>query len=109
MGLVTCSLASVVTLMLNGIYVGVQWKLFTAHAPGWKVVALLAPHGLLEVPGMLLAGAVGMMGAAVLRSFIRGGMAGMRFCSRPALYGISISVALTLLGAVVESWNICRL
>jgi stage II sporulation protein M len=109
MGLITCSLASVVTLILNGIYLGIQWQLFSAQAPGWKVLALLAPHGLLEVPGMLLAGAVGMMGAEVLRSFFWAGTAGIRCYSRPALYGIPLSVALILLAAVVESWSISRL
>lgn len=109
LGLVTFSLASFATLMLNGILLGIQWRIFTAHESGWKVLALIAPHGVLEIPGMLLAGAVGMMGAAALRCFVRTRAQGIRCCALPAMAAVAVSLVLTLLGALVEAWNIARL
>lgn len=109
LGLVTFSLASFTTLLANGIHLGIYWRIFTARESGWRVLALVAPHGVLEVPGMLLAGAVGMMGAAALGYLARTRAPKIPFCPLPALRALALALILTLLGALVEAWNIAHL
>jgi uncharacterized membrane protein SpoIIM required for sporulation len=109
MGLFTCSLASIIALIANGIFFGLQLQIFAKQIPSWKLLTLLAPHGLLEMPGIFLAGAIGMMGGNLLFSCFRSGVSGIRPYYRPVLIGIFISVALVLLGAIIESWSISRL
>jgi len=109
LGLITGSTASLVTLIVNGIYVGISWNALTCHLSGWEVMALLAPHGLLEVPGMLLAGAAGMMGGAVARSIYLDGLGELQRYGRPLMFAIPVSVMLIFIAAFIESWSISRL
>jgi stage II sporulation protein M len=109
LGLVTGSAASVVTLVLNGILVGISWSALTSHASGIEVLALLAPHGLLEVPGMLLAGAAGLMGCGIARTSCMGGPGDLSQFVRPLLLALPASVILIFMAAFIESWSISRL
>ncbi|MFH1572697.1 MAG: stage II sporulation protein M [Acidobacteriota bacterium] len=109
LGIVTWSLASCATLLLNGVHLGVQWQLLAGRASGGEILMLLAPHGLLEVPGILIAGAVGMMGGPAGISFFRHGSRALRLYARPAVYGTAASFLLLLAAALVESWNISRM
>jgi uncharacterized membrane protein SpoIIM required for sporulation len=109
LGLATGAASSVVTLVLNGMYLGMQWNLFAARLSVPRRLALLAPHGILEIPGILIGGAVGMMGITILRSLCRDDVDDLRRHLRPMAVGIVLSVSLIFFGAVVESWFISRL
>jgi uncharacterized membrane protein SpoIIM required for sporulation len=109
LGLLTGGTCSIVTLILNGMYLGLQWHLFSARVSGWRSLALLAPHGILEIPGILIGGAVGMMGIPILRSLCRNDIGGLRRHIPPILAGALLSVCLIILGAIAESWFISRL
>ena len=109
LGLITGSTASLVTLILNGIYVGLSWNAMASHVSGWELMALLAPHGLLEVPGMLLAGAAGIMGATIARSAYLGEPGALQRYIRPLTFAVPASVLLIFIAAIIESWSISRL
>ena len=109
LGLITGSAASLATLVLNGIYTGFLWNALTHRASGWKVIGFLVPHGLLEVPGLLLAGAAGMMGGAIARSIFMDDPVELRRYAEILVYIIPLSVILIFIAAFIESWSISRI
>ncbi|HEY1373814.1 MAG TPA: stage II sporulation protein M [Candidatus Binatia bacterium] len=61
-----------VFLLINGYVLGIVFHA-TVHTEGlWAFVVAVAPHGVLELPAVLLGTSIGlMMGAAAIRKFIR--------------------------------------
>src|SRR5581483_3047856 len=59
-------------LLINGYVVGIVFHA-TVHTEGlWTFVAAVAPHGVLELPAVLLGTSIGlMMGARAVRKFIK--------------------------------------
>ena len=108
MGLVTCSAARLATLLLNGLYLGFEVKSLASQASPWKILRLVAPHGLLEIPGILIAGTIGLMGGPAARALNHSGRAGLKAYARPVMGGVLASTALILIAAVIEAWNIAR-
>ena len=66
-GLVTGGLAAILTLFGTGFQTGLTAATaVVAGIPMGTVILLIAPHALLEVPSLLLAGAIGLRGFALL-------------------------------------------
>jgi uncharacterized membrane protein SpoIIM required for sporulation len=66
-GLVTGGLAAILTLFGTGFQTGLTAATAVAvGVPMGTVMLLIAPHALLEVPSLLLAGSIGLRGFALL-------------------------------------------
>ena len=71
-GFFTVGIESVMLLIGNGLMLGMVLSAHLGVTPGLQIAAALLPHGVFEIPGLILAGAVGMKSAqwcvgAVLR------------------------------------------
>ncbi len=60
LGAVTLGIVSVFGLVLNGLLIGAVVGLALQELPVVVVLALLVPHGILEIPALLLVAAVGL-------------------------------------------------
>jgi uncharacterized membrane protein SpoIIM required for sporulation len=60
-GAITVGGATIVLLLINGFYLGAQITAATAGGQFVVVAVSVVPHGVFEVPGLLLAGAAGLL------------------------------------------------
>jgi uncharacterized membrane protein SpoIIM required for sporulation len=66
-GGITFGVLTVYAMLQNGVMIGVLGALFTGAGVGLPFWALIAPHGSLELPAIVIAGGAGLkMGAALL-------------------------------------------
>ncbi|QZA89450.1 stage II sporulation protein M [Salinarchaeum sp. IM2453] len=68
-GGVVLAIPAVLTLAFNGLFIGVLYEL---DADPDLLLAFVIPHGLLEIPGLLLAGATGLYVGLTCWRYIRG-------------------------------------
>lgn len=72
-GIISGGLTTVFTLAFNGFLIGSMFGVAsTVDIPIKAGVWLLAPHGVLELPLLFLAGAIGLQGPAAALAWIRG-------------------------------------
>ena len=107
MGLLTCGLAAGVTVLAAGIVYGIQFHALVTQLGLGKVMAVTLPHGIFEIGGLWIAGAVGLSGCQVLRLIKEPGEI-KEFCHQNVL-AAAIAVALTIIGALVEGRSIWRI
>lgn len=70
-GGMTLGAVSLSVLLYNGFLVGIVVKtLLSQGVPAHRIAAAVAPHGLLEIPALLLAGGVGLYYAGTLWQYI---------------------------------------
>ena len=78
--------------------------LVRAGTPGPVLAAAFLPHGVVEVPALVAAGAAGLGGAAVAMHAARGERAAARARARQSVNLITVAFALLLLAAALEVW-----
>lgn len=106
MGLLTCGLASIVTLLRSGIVYGMQWRTLAAELGGFQLAAVTLPHGIFELTGLWLAGAAGLSGHRVIRLLNKASRHDIRSFWYQTAVTAAIAVALTIIGAFCEAYNI---
>ena len=94
---------------MNGMYLGIQWNLLSAYASAWKIFLLTAPHGVIEIVGILIAGAVGIMGVETSVLLYGSRLNELRLYARSIVYQILISLLLTCIAAIIEAHTISRI
>lgn len=72
LGVITLGLATVVALAFNGIVIGWVVGLVAGEVGVGPVLALLAPHGIFELPAFWLAGGIALRLVHLLANYIRG-------------------------------------
>jgi stage II sporulation protein M len=72
LGAVSLGLVSLFGLVLNGLLIGVIVGIAVQELSPLVVVALLVPHGILEIPALLVAAAIGLRFARLTVRYIRG-------------------------------------
>jgi stage II sporulation protein M len=72
LGTVTLGLVSVYGLVVNGLLIGVVVGLALQELPAVVILALLVPHGLLEIPALLVVAAVGLRVGRLTVRYLRG-------------------------------------
>lgn len=77
-------------------------KAFVQGTPLPQIAAAIAPHGLLEVPSLILAGAAGLAGVPLLWSFARGNRQAMRATLTASIVLAATSIALLIPAALIE-------
>lgn len=66
-GGMTFGVLTIYAMLMNGAMIGVLGALFTGAGAGLPFLALIAPHGSLELPAIIIAGGAGLkIGAALL-------------------------------------------
>jgi len=98
-GLVTGGLAAILTLFGTGFQTGLTAAIaVAAGVPMGTVLLLIAPHALLEVPSLLLAGSIGLRGFGLL--FGPGDVE-----QRHYLPVVATASLLLLVGALIEAFG----
>jgi stage II sporulation protein M len=72
LGAVSLGLVSLFGLVLNGLLIGVIVGIAVQELSPLVVLALLVPHGILEIPALLVAAAIGLRFARLTVRYIRG-------------------------------------
>lgn len=93
----------VVFLAVNGVIIGLVVGLVVGMAGPWVAVAALAPHGVIEIPALLLASALGLRvaGAVIKRITGRPANPGWEFKNGLVVYAKFVLPAL-FVAAVIE-------
>ncbi|QYR23008.1 stage II sporulation protein M [Paenibacillus sp. sptzw28] len=102
-GMVTFGLSSLFALLFNGFLIGYLLIGLMKHIPVIPALLHVIPHGLFEVPAMLLAGAVGLY---PLRAIIRYTKAKEKFVFdwKPILGCTAASLLLLWVAGMIEAW-----
>lgn len=105
-GLVTFGLSSFLTLFLNGLVLGITWRQLTTVDTPVEVLGRLWPHGSLEIPGLMLAGAVGLSGVRFSYYLYQGRLKELRSFIKFVGLGLAVALLLILTAALIESMGI---
>lgn len=104
-GAVSIGLLSVVGLVLNGLLIGAIVSIAVHQLEPLVVFMLIAPHGLLEVPALLIAAAIGLRFGHVTVRYLRGmeeKLVTVRDL-REAGWLVAVAAVLILIGAYIEA------
>jgi len=102
LGVVTFGLVAVFSLFFNGFLVGVLVRVALPSAGALELVALLLPHGVLELPAFWLVGAVALRVVHRLVRYLRG-LDDAALTRREAVEAGALVVAAAVL-VVVAAW-----
>jgi len=108
MGLATSGISAAGTLFLNGIYCGLQWQGTAGEIGKVRLLTLLLPHGVFELTGFVLAGAVGL-GGIPLAGRLLGKSRPVPIPALAHALNAALAIALVSLGAAVESFQLGRM
>lgn len=104
-GAVSVGLLSIVGLVLNGLLVGVVVSIALQQVDPLVVFMLLVPHGIFEIPALLIAAAIGLRFGHMTIRYMRGLEDKLITPQdlREAGWLVAIAALLILLGAYIEA------
>jgi len=104
-GAVSLGLVTLLGLVLNGLLVGAVVGIAVQRVAPEVVLALILPHGVLEIPALLIASAVGLRFARLTVRYIRGLEAELVTTRdlREAGWLVAVSALLILVAAYIEA------
>ncbi len=105
-GLATFGLSSFLTLFLNGLILGITWNQLTTIDTPAVVLGRLGPHGSLEIPGLLLAGAAGLSGVRFSYYLYQGRVTELRSLTKTVCAALVVALLLIVVAAHIESLGI---
>ena len=101
---ITLGVGTLAILFYNGAFMASFCSIFVRDGTGFELFGLLAPHGLIEMTAMMLAGAAGLiLGRALLAPGSRSRALALREDGPKALQMLAGSVPVWLVAAVIES------
>jgi uncharacterized membrane protein SpoIIM required for sporulation len=104
-GGMTFGALTVYAMLMNGVMIGVLGALFTRAGAGLPFLALIAPHGSLELPAIIIAGGAGLkIGAALLFPGDLPRSAALRAAAPIAARLLLGTVPLFILAAAIEGF-----
>jgi len=98
-------IAPMIFVIFNGILLGIVFDVFSRDLGVWKVTAMLVPHGIIEIPAVLIACSYGLRLGLIMMRKLRGNRVDLRgeFMKALKVY-IKYVVPLLLLAAFVETY-----
>ncbi|MFU8692718.1 stage II sporulation protein M (plasmid) [Rossellomorea sp. FS2] len=72
LGFVSLGVSTVAALLINGVAIGGSILASTDHLSTVQIILLLIPHGILEIPALMLSSTIGFYSLKILFLFIRG-------------------------------------
>ena len=105
LGAVSLGLVTLLGLVLNGLLIGAVVGIAVQQADPLFVAALIVPHGVLEIPALLLASAIGLRFGRLTVRYIRGleDRLVVRRDLREAGWLLAVSALLILVAAYIEA------
>ena len=105
LGAVSLGLVTVLGLVLNGLLIGAVVGIAVQQVDPLFVAALIVPHGVLEIPALLLASAIGLRFGRLTVRYIRGleDRLVVRRDLREAGWLLAVSALLILVAAYIEA------
>ena len=105
LGAVSLGLMTLFALLLNGLLIGAVVGIALQTLDPLVVLALLVPHGILEIPAFLVASAVGLRFARLTVRYVRGLEADLvtRRDIREAGWLVAVSALLIVVAAYIEA------
>ncbi|MFC7249645.1 stage II sporulation protein M [Halomicroarcula sp. GCM10025324] len=105
LGAVSLGIVSVFGLVLNGLLIGAVVGIALQEVPAVVILALLVPHGVLEIPALLLVAAVGLRFGRLTVRYLRGLEAELvtERLLREAGVLVAVATVLILVAAYIEA------
>lgn len=105
LGAVSLGLMTLVALLLNGLLIGAVVGIAVQTLDPLVVLALLVPHGILEIPAFLIASAVGLRFARLTVRYVRGLESDLvtRQDVREAGWLVAVAALLVVVAAYIEA------
>jgi stage II sporulation protein M len=105
LGAVSLGLMTLFALLLNGLVIGAVLGLALQTLDPLVVLALLVPHGILEIPAFLIASAVGLRFARLTVRYVRGLETDLvtRRDLREAGWLVAVAALLIVVAAYIEA------
>ena len=105
LGSVSVGLLTIVGLVLNGVLIGAVLGIAVQQLQPAVVAALIVPHGILEIPALLVVSAIGLRFGRLTVRYIRGLEADLVTTRdlREAGWLIAVSALLIILAAYIEA------
>ncbi|MDS0281293.1 stage II sporulation protein M [Haloarcula onubensis] len=105
LGAVSLGLVTVLGLVVNGLLIGAVVGIAVQQVDPLVVAMLVVPHGILEIPALLVASAVGLRFARLTVRYIRGLEADLvtRRDLREAGWLLAVSALLIVVAAYIEA------
>jgi len=105
LGAVSLGLMTVLALVVNGLLIGAVVGIAVQRLAPLVVLALIAPHGVLEIPALLIVSAVGLRFARLTVRYIRGLEDELvtRRDLREAGWLVAVSALLIVVAAYIEA------
>ncbi|WP_284009759.1 stage II sporulation protein M [Haloarcula pelagica] len=105
LGAVSLGLVTVLGLVLNGLLIGVVVGLAGQELPSMVILALLLPHGIVEIPALLIVAAIGLRFGRLTVRYLRG--TEDRLVTEQALreagWLVGVACVLVLVAAYIEA------
>jgi len=105
LGAVSLGLMTVLALVINGLLIGAIVGIAVQRIAPVVILALIVPHGVLEIPALLIASAVGLRFARLTVRYIRGLEEELvtRRDLREAGWLVAVSAVLIIVAAYIEA------
>lgn len=103
-GFILLGIPTFISLIFNGLILGSTLKASSFHLSGMELLQRGAPHAILEIPGIVLAGAVGFQSIRILINVIRNKKVSMKEELKTASVAIITGVICISLAALVEGF-----
>lgn len=102
-GLFTFGLGSIYSLAVNGVMLGVSLEAMSNKASFLGSLVYIIPHGIFEIPAMIIAGAIGLYPWQLIYQFIKGDKR-IKIQWRLLAKLSCIMVGLLFIAGCVEAW-----
>ncbi|WP_186439710.1 stage II sporulation protein M [Kurthia sp. Dielmo] len=103
-GFVLLGIPTFISLLFNGLILGSTLKASSFYLSGAELLQRGAPHAILEIPGIVLAGAVGFQTVRILINIIRNKKVSLKEELMTASVAIIAAVICISLAALVEGF-----
>ncbi|MCA1065321.1 stage II sporulation protein M [Rossellomorea sp. AcN35-11] len=103
LGFISLGVTTLGALLINGVAIGGSIIASTDYLTPFQIVCLIVPHGLLEIPALLLSSTVGFYSLKMLFVFLKGRRVDMKREFKTILYLLLIIIILFVSAAFVEA------
>jgi stage II sporulation protein M len=103
LGFISLGVTTLGALLINGVAIGGSIIASADYLTPFQIICLIVPHGLLEIPALLLSSTVGFYSLKLLFTFFRGRHVDFKYEIKTIIYILLIIIILFASAAFVEA------